>query len=85
MYLPLMQPLDGVDPGEGNGRTGTTSCQQAGSSVNDLIRVGSDYTHAIELEPDSNIRCNYKNSRANGIETIYRIYTVYTIFPLISL
>ena len=44
MYQLLMQPPAGVDPGEGNGKTGTTSCQQAGASVNDLVRVGSNTT-----------------------------------------
>lgn len=45
MYLLLMQPPAGVDPGEGNVRTGTTSCHQAGASVNDLVRVGSNTAH----------------------------------------
>jgi len=44
-----------VDPGEGNGRTGTTSCQQARSSVNDFgsIRVQYRPLSWTQLEPHS--------------------------------
>jgi len=43
MYQLLMQPPAGVDPGEENGKTGTTNCQQAGYSVNNEVRMGFSF------------------------------------------
>ena len=69
-----------MDPGGGNGRTGTTSWQQARSSVNDLVRVRYNTAHRTELEPSSTESKREKTRSNPGTGSFYLKFSKSKLF-----